>query len=498
MEFIRILSSHPNHFIAYYPLPAAQCIPREPYTTGLVPTNLRARLKPKKAQQIYAFSDYVKDFLHANGVSGTDIGIVDVGAGQAYLTRTLAEQLQCPHLLALDSDTDQTKGATRQACAAITHVTIDITPENLISAAHDWLCSIEKPDLPLLFVGLHACGSLSVDIMRAILQTVRKTSSLVVVGGVIVPCCYNLLRPADFPLSSSQTYDLYPEVTALAQLARTEAAPLPPSAYHLATQTPSAWDPYDPSWHLGLRKVVWRAILGRILPNSFDLPEENIEEKKRKAPFPRRRIYEEQTISHPTSHEDPDGLGHSALHLCLGKLPKSAYANWEIFLRTVAHKLTISFEELVERAKSLTWKLPSDFSTEHSSSPSSIDKGVHPVILELVRSPASAEAQSFLETILDPPTHPKEHHISPPLLPARVLLTLHLTRCLVGPLVESWILLDWERWCKEELTSMRQKRTLQGSSDGDWHVSLVPLFDQSLGSGRNVALVIGAAVPTAV
>jgi hypothetical protein len=63
---------------------------------------------------------------------------------------------------------------------------------------------------------------------------------------------------------------------------------------------------------------------------------------------------------------------------------------------------------------------------------------------------------------------------------------LHVLRCLIGPLVESLILLDRLTWLRDAL--------IKDSSDSGFDVDLVNLFDQATGSGRNIAIV---AVPRA-
>lgn len=64
------------------------------------------------------------------------------------------------------------------------------------------------------------------------------------------------------------------------------------------------------------------------------------------------------------------------------------------------------------------------------------------------------------------------------------LEVLHILRCLLGPLVESMILLDRLLWVREELQAQTETSGVQAD--------LVNLFDQATGSGRNVALVIKA------
>lgn len=92
--------------------------------------------------------------------------------------------------------------------STIDHKTIHITPSTLISSVDEWLqtagtlaphmASKERNSVPVLFVALHACGSLTPDILRAFLAASsraedRKWRS---VGGILVGCCYNLLAPS--------------------------------------------------------------------------------------------------------------------------------------------------------------------------------------------------------------------------------------------------------------------------------------------------------------
>jgi len=61
------------------------------------------------------------------------------------------------------------------------------------------------------------------------------------------------------------------------------------------------------------------------------------------------------------------------------------------------------------------------------------------------------------------------------------LEVLHVLRCIIGPLVESLIIMDREQWIQEHLDERGM---------GDMRVELVNLFDQATGSGRNIALVV--------
>ena len=60
--------------------------------------------------------------------------------------------------------------------------------------------------------------------------------------------------------------------------------------------------------------------------------------------------------------------------------------------------------------------------------------------------------------------------------------TLHTWRCLLGQVVETALLDDRLVWLKEKLEERQSSSAFQ--------CSLVNLFDQATGSGRNVAIVI--------
>jgi len=89
---------------------------------------------------------------------------------------------------------------------------------------------------------------------------------------------------------------------------------------------------------------------------------------------------------------------------------------------------------------------------------------------------------------------PEPHSDTPPefggrdALLERRLEVLHVLRCLLGPVVESLIVLDRLAWVREALSEMSGGTHMQ--------VEAVNLFDQATGSGRNIAIVIAPAPPT--
>lgn len=110
----------------------------------------------------------------------------------------------------------------------ITHRTIHITPTTLLSSIDEWILSeadiskqhsnaggAEKEQagnpIPVLFVALHACGSLTPDIIRAFLSygaassngTTGRKKKWIAAGVLVVGCCYNLLAPSGMPSYAS-------------------------------------------------------------------------------------------------------------------------------------------------------------------------------------------------------------------------------------------------------------------------------------------------------
>lgn len=62
------------------------------------------------------------------------------------------------------------------------------------------------------------------------------------------------------------------------------------------------------------------------------------------------------------------------------------------------------------------------------------------------------------------------------------LEVLHALRCILGPLVESIILLDRLAWIREELEARKDVVGIKAD--------LINLFDQAIGSGRNIAILV--------
>ncbi|KAL0578994.1 hypothetical protein V5O48_002989 [Marasmius crinis-equi] len=433
----------------------------------------------KKAHEITRLASYIH---HLPQHIRRDY-IVDVGSGQGYLHRVLSAK----HILALDSDEHQTTGAEARERkvevvrphmetklgAKVTHKTLDITPESLVAAVDDWVSSLPlnsmEERVPVLIVALHACGSLHIDALQAFIRANNgnQPRRWYFSSAVTVPCCYNLLRPNHFPLSS-RGYDLLNE-SGLPH-------PLPASAYHLAAQG-ELEERNKEKWELGIRKVVWRALVGPILEEvvtsesftppmgigmkEFIAPSEFTASKNATAPTPRRNL---RTIAAPTfasapaSANAPDltsldggearlgsdtsGIGTSVLFQRLGKLPNAAYENWEVFMEHVEKRL-------------------------YSTSPASNTA-------QQQKSQLHARLPRTHILYADTPPNPPESSR------AAKLQQLHLARCSLGPVIETVILKDRKRWIQEQLSECTAR----------WNVELVPLFDQKKGSARNMAVIV--------
>jgi hypothetical protein len=115
------------------------------------------------------------------------------------------------HLLALDSSEVQTRGAQRREersgiAGSITQKLIHITPNTLCESVDEWVASTvsqeekEAGPIPVFLVALHACGSLTPDILRTFFMqrnagSPSSHSTWTPIGAIAIGCCYNLLNP---------------------------------------------------------------------------------------------------------------------------------------------------------------------------------------------------------------------------------------------------------------------------------------------------------------
>jgi len=384
---------------------------------------------------------------------------------KGYLTRALKALLPRTRILALDADQAQTVGAqrwerqllslpttaTKEKNPSITHKTIHITPKELFKTVDEWIKEDDaspgedgREEIPVLLVGLHACGSLTPDIIRTFGQSRPSNKMWKFAAVVVIGCCYNLMNPGgknfcfftktlcsrdsrlclDFPLSRYMS-SLSPSID------------LPASAYHLAAQIPMQWLIGDsplavaPPVELALRKVTWRALLGKKIRNLKGVSIANDIASKSShiiitpgRQLPWSRLPELKTRG--CDLLDEVGTGATNEMRKLGRLKDTAYQDWETFIDLAGKKMVV------------------DFSSDISELENERDVGL----------------ERFLEVV-------------------------HALRCLIGPIVESAIVLDRKLWIDEMCFKERK----------DVKAEIVNLFDQATGSGRNIAIVIAPSMP---
>jgi hypothetical protein len=206
---------------------------------------------------------------------------------------------------------------------------------------------------------------------------------------------------------------------------------------------------------LAIRKVVWRALAGELIsPQSQLLSQKEYDISSTSASGPTSLHFGAKTNdpADQAQYEDSKRMddlqtfrtGDTPTHRRLGKINSKAYENWEDFLRVAGEKMGVHL------------------SATARSTPLPMTESVNLSLIEERQSRETEEARwKEMESRLE---------------------VLHVLRCLLGPLVESMILLDRLVWIREELQ-------VQSDTDGI-EAELVNLFNQATGSGRNVAIVV--------
>ena len=115
------------------------------------------------------------------------------------------------HVLALDSSDTQAKGAERQGLyhnpssnrGSLTYRIARITPSTLLQSVDEWIADLSPPlsagshPPPMVFVALHACGSLATDILRTSVSAMHgrdsKKRGWSLKAAIVVGCCYNMM-----------------------------------------------------------------------------------------------------------------------------------------------------------------------------------------------------------------------------------------------------------------------------------------------------------------
>ncbi|EPQ54716.1 hypothetical protein GLOTRDRAFT_116519 [Gloeophyllum trabeum ATCC 11539] len=427
-------------------------LPRDPHPDSIQTTQRPAvyGMSPKKGHEVARMVDYIAHLLSSTPALARVSHVVDVGAGQGYLSRALRDSLGL-HVLAIDGDDRQTQGAERRAekiaaksrnaktssphpssSGSLTHKTIRINPDTLRSAVSEWTSEHEhkhSEPVQVLVVALHACGSLTPDILRGVLASRGGEQRWTPAAALVVGCCYNLMSENDFPLSKRLA--AHPSRPRM-ELYRRHDHTRPDHSYdstdnnhelvltqhhvQLAAQVPSQWTRTPATLRaaeLAMNKVVWRALLGRWV---------GLREGREGQSERRGLVTGRAEVECACDRDTGESVSAPRPQVRLGKLPASAYTSFPAFLRSASAKAGVS--------------LPPD-------------------------------AYAYLDT-----REGKE-------MEGR-LRCLYVMRCLLGPAVESLLLLDRVVWLREGLEEAGDRR----------EAGMVSLFDQGTGSARNVAIVV--------
>lgn len=116
------------------------------------------------------------------------------------------------HVLALDSSDTQAKGAERQGLyhkpsnnqGSLTYRIARIAPGTLLQSVDEWIAGLSSPSSAgphppsIMFVALHACGSLATDILRTSVSAMHgrdgEKHAWSLKAAVVVGCCYNMME----------------------------------------------------------------------------------------------------------------------------------------------------------------------------------------------------------------------------------------------------------------------------------------------------------------
>lgn len=165
-------------------------------------SSVRARNEKKgdkKRHEVDELAARIGEICHTSGIQR----VFDFGAGQGYLSQTLASEPWCISVTALERDDGQCHGSIERS-SLIPNV---IVRQVNITRDTDYR-EVDDGESRSCFCSLHACGSLSCHMLRMFVQN-QAAVSLVNVG-----CCYNLIEEEDFPMSKELALGLkaYPSL----------------------------------------------------------------------------------------------------------------------------------------------------------------------------------------------------------------------------------------------------------------------------------------------
>ncbi|KAG8992907.1 hypothetical protein FRB94_011199 [Tulasnella sp. JGI-2019a] len=406
-----------------------------------LPEDQNFGLSPKKRHEVERMCSLLKSVSDQSEETGSAMKvprsihhIVDIGAGQEYLTRNLAIPPLSFNVLALDADDHQTEGAVKRqaqlkwwqnkvfsgkkkggngkqdqktqevedqpppSSGTVTRATVFVDQVTLPQAIGEWVESgsdaeaVTSKSMPVLLTGLHACGSLTPAVLRSFVTLYRsqkeardepKDRTWKCAGIVIVGCCYNKIRDIDRDVPMSRCVRDHPLFSSL----HLESLHL-----HLAAQVTHSWLEDPAAFQLGTRKIVFRALVEKLFFAKY-------------------------------------GGEMFKSGVAVGRFNDAAYSSWGEYLRRAAARLDSKADREVLLA------------ADHGDS----DGG----------GEVDVEEKKLVKR----------------------LELLHVLRCMLGPVIESLIVIDRWMYLREEL-------------DQEVAVKMVNVFDQKTGSARNVALVV--------
>ena len=148
-------------------------------------------MDPKKSHEVDRFTAYVQHAFSTSGIQH----VLDIGSGRAHLSRQLALPPNNLQVTCIDNSAHQTSRAERlngryqldPESEQLRHLVMQLDEQNIVAFLQEWP---EKAGNGLV-VALHACGDLTVDVLRALVKAAAGNARIK--GAVIVGCCYNLM-----------------------------------------------------------------------------------------------------------------------------------------------------------------------------------------------------------------------------------------------------------------------------------------------------------------
>ncbi|KAK8814454.1 hypothetical protein WA538_000273 [Blastocystis sp. DL] len=173
-------------------------------------------MKEKKAHEVLQ----ICPFLHSIWESHHVNTIVDIGAGQGYISEFLAREYQYS-VIGVETQSQLVEKVNRQKATDHFHmITYNIFKglkardlERLVFVPEQTACKRVCLDMPIPdygFIGLHCCGDLSASMCRLFIEADAHCRLLSFVG-----CCYNLLTTSEETQGAIAGFPLSPNVVSV-------------------------------------------------------------------------------------------------------------------------------------------------------------------------------------------------------------------------------------------------------------------------------------------